>query len=93
MDIQEQIAVMQHFAAGGAVESTVIRGNTGTWYECDTPNWNWAVCEYRIKREPRKFVCWLNKETNEMFKSTKYNDYSCGEQPELYEIITVVEQL
>jgi hypothetical protein len=47
--LEEKIAVMQHFARGGEIE---IRGTNDTWYDMSTPEWDWAIYEYRIKREP-----------------------------------------
>ena len=43
--IQEQIAVMQHFAAGGKVE---LQYTDGSWKLCDAPQWSWLLSDYRI---------------------------------------------
>ena len=46
--IQEQIAVMQHFAAGGKVERDY--GANG-WGVVFNPTWNWLFSDYRIAEE------------------------------------------
>ena len=46
--IQEQIAVMQHFADGGKVE---MQYADGTWKLNDAPQWNWCDRDYRIAEE------------------------------------------
>lgn len=45
--IQEQIAVMQHFAAGGKVEFC----SGANWLKCTDPLWNWLLFDYRIAEE------------------------------------------
>lgn len=45
--IQEQIAVMQHFADGGEVEKHY--GVDG-WEVVFNPAWNWSTQDYRIKQ-------------------------------------------
>jgi hypothetical protein len=45
--IQEQIAVMQHFANGGKVEFCASAG----WLACPAPSWNWLLFDYRIAEE------------------------------------------
>lgn len=44
--IQEQIAVMQHFAAGGQVEFKRIDGDA--WMSSLGAAWNWISFDYRI---------------------------------------------
>lgn len=55
--LEEQIAVMQHFANGGKVE-TRIRDTDDEWKPFSDPLWNWIVFEYRIVivQEPKKKV-------------------------------------
>ena len=43
--IQEQIAVMQHFADGGQVERMNYKGD---WCIASAPVWDWHVFDYRI---------------------------------------------
>lgn len=47
--IQEQIAVMQHFAAGGKVKSTPLL--VPYWEENTDPAWNWIDFDYDIMEE------------------------------------------
>lgn len=44
--IQEQIAVMQHFAEGGELEFS----SGVNWLGCTVPSWNWQTFDYRIKQ-------------------------------------------
>ncbi len=46
--IEEQIAVMKHFANGGKVE---YRDNEGNWHLISDPMWNWRHYNYRIAEE------------------------------------------
>lgn len=46
--IQEQIAVMQHFAAGGKIE---MQRTDGSWKLNDEPQWEWSCVDYRIAEE------------------------------------------
>ena len=46
--IQEQIAVMQHFADGGRVERMDYKGD---WHLASAPVWDWHVWDYRIAEE------------------------------------------
>lgn len=47
---QEKIAIMQAYEDGKKIE---ICGKTEkVWHNAILPDWNWAVCDYRIKQEP-----------------------------------------
>jgi len=49
--IDEQIKVMQHFAAGGEVEvKNLDEGPSAKWRGCPYPAFNWADFEYRIRQ-------------------------------------------
>ena len=50
MNIEEQIAVMQHFANGGKVEILSV----DEWRIATPPFWDWHNCDYRIYKEPKK---------------------------------------
>lgn len=65
MTLDEQIEVMQHFAAGGEVEGAVIAVRC-TWYPLKDPNWNWDDYNYRIKETPVDDTLyeWLVKRPN-----------------------------
>jgi len=54
--IQEQIAVMQHFANGGKVEY-LSNEIDNIWYQCTHPSWNWIECQFRIA-QPKKQKMW-----------------------------------
>lgn len=49
--LDEMIAVMQAAKDGKAIEWRRGIGNSD--WECSTPAWNWNVCDYRIKPEPK----------------------------------------
>lgn len=90
--IQEQIAVMQHFANGGKVEAQDIGGYWGT--VC-TPYWDWDNFDYRIKVEvdPYAELKAAAKDPTKQIK-TKYchgwsdagRNWSWDLMPEEYEI-------
>lgn len=92
MNIQEQIAVMQHYAAGGKLESSL---DGEVWFSCETPHWNWDRFFYRIKKEPRVFRIALHKLGNNRIVdlSTSSNAEYCRRHSDEYEFLTVVEQL
>lgn len=54
-ETKEAIAVMQHYADGGDVESVSLRGNK-IYQAASNPCWDWAAGPYRIKR--RSGECW-----------------------------------
>ena len=47
--IEQQIAVMQHFAAGGQAECISVHIVRDMWARALTPSWNWGDFDYRIK--------------------------------------------
>ena len=53
--IQEQIAVMQHYANGGKVEYKTI--GASPWDSTPNPQWNWTGTDYRIA-QPTTFKMW-----------------------------------
>lgn len=57
--IQEQIAIMQHYANGGDIE---IFSNDN-WVDAINPGWNWTHCDYRIKEQKKTVIIekWLMK--------------------------------
>lgn len=50
--LEEQIAVMQAFAAGKKIEC-IRRGSAQSWWEISRPIWNWAGYNYRVKKEKK----------------------------------------
>lgn len=59
MNINEQIAVMQHYANGGKIVFAQT-GEDAYWSTASLTDrpiqyFNWYAFEYRIKKEPRKF--------------------------------------
>ena len=57
MELDEQIKVMQHYADGKEVEIKLVSG----WEQLDTPKWDWAGYDYRIKKvkpEPVYYYRW-----------------------------------
>lgn len=58
--IEEQIAVMQHFANGGKVE--VFDSGYESWEELESTDFNWGYRDYRIKEKKQtvtieKWLC------------------------------------
>lgn len=58
--IEEQIAVMQHFANGGKVE--VFDSGYESWEEPENTDFNWGYRDYRIKEKKQtvtieKWLC------------------------------------
>lgn len=49
----EMIAVMQAYADGKKMEYKGVEGAPYDWEECPDPLWNWVLCDYRIKPEPK----------------------------------------
>lgn len=56
--IQEQIAVMQHFANSGSIECKPQHSQT--WTILSHPNWDWSRNDYRIAQPPKqKLYQWI----------------------------------
>ena len=54
MTLNEQIAIMQSFHDGVYIDSRPrCMGSQSLWCENDTPGWNWADVEYRIRPVPK----------------------------------------
>lgn len=47
---EEMIEVMQAYADGKKIESTVNGYNK--WSDCDYPTWEWVAFDFRVKKEP-----------------------------------------
>ena len=62
--IEEQIAVMQHFANGGKVE--VFDSGYESWEELESTDFNWGYRDYRIKEKKQTVTIekWLIKDVN-----------------------------
>ena len=63
--IEEQIAVMQHFANGGKVE--VFDSGYESWEELEDTDFNWGYRDYRIKEKKQTVTIekWLVKVDND----------------------------
>ena len=63
--IEEQIAVMQHFANGGKVE--VFDSGYESWEELENTDFNWGYRDYRIKEKKQTVTIekWLIKVDND----------------------------
>lgn len=46
---KEKIAIMQAFEDGKKIE--LYSKTDNVWYSATSPDWNWAICDYRIKPE------------------------------------------
>lgn len=92
MTLEEQIAVMQHYANGGKVELLDKNYNEG-WQPTTQPAWNWADFGYRIKKEPRELMVWA-KGLN-LINAAEYVGPRTHDQwiKDGWELITLVEKL
>lgn len=76
--IQEQIAVMQHFANGGEVE--IIERNVkmpdAIWVKVNYPCWNWDRYDFRIKNQKKTVTIekWLVEQDGEI-TTVEVNEY------------------
>ena len=63
--IEEQIAVMQHFANGGKVE--VFDSGYESWEELENTDFNWGYRDYRIKEKKQTVTIekWVVKVDND----------------------------
>lgn len=51
-DIDYKIGVMQAFKEGKVIE---CRNKSGSiWNSIPDPAWNWSICDYRVKPEPKE---------------------------------------
>ena len=50
MTTKEQISVMQAYLDGYEIEGHII--GEKDWVPCKRPDWNWGMCEYRIRQLP-----------------------------------------
>ena len=48
-----QIEVMQAYRDGAEIEWRYENNTSNHWSDIEKPNWNWSVCNYRIKQEPK----------------------------------------
>ena len=54
--LKEKIAVMQAALDGKEIEC--VNRPSYEWFAITDPDWQWRVCDYRIKQEPMEF--WVN---------------------------------
>lgn len=47
---EEKIEIMQAYEDGKEIECEI----NSAWYDVTNPNWNWDICDYRIKEEPKR---------------------------------------
>lgn len=74
-DIDYKIGVMQAFKEGKVIE---CRNKSGSiWNSVPDPAWNWSICDYRVKPEPKED--WVV----ELYVNGKWNfyqhAYNCAE--------------
>ena len=51
MNLEEQIAIMQHHLKGGKIEVLNCTSKVWIWRDIENPNWNWRDNSYRIQQE------------------------------------------
>ena len=80
------IKVMQAYVDGEKIESSV---NARIWSVHSAPNWNWEVCNYRIKPKPVEFKVWYKDKDNWSIDDYHVNDNYYKQAG--YRLITVRE--
>lgn len=50
---EEMVAVMTAYKEGKTIEYKKHEGIPSDWTDNDTPSWNWALYDYRVKPEPK----------------------------------------
>ena len=73
--LKEMMKVMEHFDNGGKVEfkDKSIDG----WNGDNSPDWNWAFYEYRIKQEPKTDwlkTGWVKEKAGAKYMITGYDE-------------------
>jgi hypothetical protein len=77
---EQQIAIMQAFIDGKAVQYRKRGVGSDAWYAIEKPKWDWDHCEYRVKPEPKTVMMqmWRNSEgydaaypVNDGYRKTK----------------------
>ena len=48
---KEKIEVMQAYERGEQIEVNYLYINKDYWIACGTPIWDWAKCDYRVKKK------------------------------------------
>lgn len=56
-EVQRHIKMMQNWCDGKQIQRLV---GANQWMDVITPSWNWEVCDYRTKPEPRRF--WIRND-------------------------------
>lgn len=49
---RELIKVMQAYVDGEAI----VMLRNGQWVEVDEIGWNWAMCNYQVKKDPKEII-------------------------------------
>lgn len=82
--IEQQIAVMQHFLSGGAIEKINLKGKCRDWFEPTDKNiiFDWQSFDYRIKEKKQtvtieKWLCMDKRDidTNRFFSPEGTKEY------------------
>lgn len=67
MKPQDMISVIQAYIEGADIQSRKINDieyGVTTYFDCESPQWDFANCEYRVKPAPREFWIDLNSNGN-----------------------------
>lgn len=91
MDIEETkkaIEVMQAYVDGKQIQATPLSAPLD-WIDTSPQNmvWNWGICNYRIKREPREWYVGVDTDGN----ISSVNDRRIGLPHEVIRVREVLE--
>lgn len=81
MTLKEKIAVMQHFADGGEIETKYAQSKE--YGECPIPDWDWISYKYRIKQHT--YPKWFKGVDEELVvKFTGLSEGTVVQEEEIY---------
>jgi len=69
---EQKIEVMTHFVKQGKVQRRPRGFSDATWRDDRDPDWDWRLCEFRIKPEPRVFCGVPNPDRHSKIKAFLY---------------------
>lgn len=82
----EMIKVMQAYVSGKPIE---MNPQGEGWRKCDCPVWNWVLCDYRVKQEPREFWIAYREDNGEVIGLTGGDSSIIPVDPYLTKVGTV----
>ena len=73
--IDYQISVMQAYRDGAEIEFINKTVSDYEWSNCNNPNWNWTLFDYRIKPKPKYRP--YNNTTEFLITQKEHGPYLC----------------